>query len=104
MAPVDLHDALLDALCRAQTAQAMGADDARREALSSAFEALVELYATLDHARRPEVSAHLHALYDRCIERIEGARHGDFKGLDEAVRMLRPVRDAMTYGRRRSAA
>jgi flagellin-specific chaperone FliS len=90
-----LHEALIGALLRARALADGGSQEAAATALLEAFDHVIELYATLDPAERPEVSAHLSRVYDGTIERIERARHGRVAVLDEAVRILCPLRDAL---------
>jgi flagellin-specific chaperone FliS len=96
MRPHEHFDALFRALDRARSSLVEQRDDDAKCAFSDAYVALADLYGTLDHARHPEVAAHLHTLYDRCMERIERANlRREAAPLDEVVRVLSPVRRAV---------
>jgi flagellar protein FliS len=66
-----------------------------RELLSKANAILSELTIALDHAVAPELCGQLEALYAFCIERVVTAsRKADVVSIDEAVRVLTPLREA----------
>src|SRR6478735_1035869 len=66
-----------------------------RELLSKSHAILSELTIALDHDVAPQLCGQLEALYGFCIERVQVAsRKVDTVAIDEAVRVLTPLREA----------
>jgi hypothetical protein len=84
---------VLDAAVRADTVEA------GRQALDEAFALLGALYAALDPARHPELSAYLTSAYDGCLRHIGEARPGRCEGLAVVITLLRHIRDAAASAR-----
>jgi flagellar protein FliS len=66
-----------------------------RELLSKAYAITSELYMALDYAASPDLCEKLEGLYGFAMDRITAAsRKGDINMLEEAIRVLTPVREA----------
>jgi flagellar protein FliS len=66
-----------------------------RELLSKAYAITSELYMALDHSVAPELCEHLEGLYGFAMDRITlASRKSDIKMLEEAIRVLTPLREA----------
>ncbi len=87
-------DGALRALQAARSALELPAPDASTAALADAFAAIGTLYADLDGEESREVSLHLGAVYDSCLQRIGEARPGHAEGLQLAIELLTQVRRA----------
>lgn len=87
-------DVALRALHAARVALEQPAPDASTAALADAFAAIGTLYAELDGEECREVSQHLGAVYDSCLQRIGEARPGHGEGLQLAIELLTQVRRA----------
>jgi flagellar protein FliS len=92
---VQLYEAAIRYL--AEVRGAIDARDPKRKgvAVAKAHAIVVELQATLDHDKAPELCERLHALYDFCLARIATANaHWDADAADEAARVLDTLRGA----------
>lgn len=87
-------DVALRALRAARAALESPAPDASTAALADAFAAIGTLYAELDGEAGREVSLHLGAVYDSCLQRIGEARPGHGEGLQLAIELLTQVQRA----------
>jgi flagellin-specific chaperone FliS len=87
-------DSALRALRAARSALESSAPDASTAALADAFASVGTLYADLDGEESREVSLHLGAVYDSCLQRIGEARPGHAEGLQLAIELLTQVRRA----------
>jgi flagellin-specific chaperone FliS len=96
-------DVALRALQAARMALTLPASDASTAALADAFAAIGTLYADLDGEAGREVSLHLGAVYDSCLQRIGEARPGHGEGLQLAIDLLTQVRRAEEEAQRLSA-
>lgn len=66
-----------------------------RELLSKAYAVVSELYIALDHEVAPELCEQLEGLYGFAMDRLTTcSRKGDINALDEAIRVLTPLREA----------
>jgi flagellar protein FliS len=92
---VQLYDAALRYLREVDTA--IEARDPKRKgvAIAKAHAIVVELQATLDHDKAPELCERLHALYDFCLTRIATANsRWDASAAREAANVLETLRSA----------
>jgi flagellin-specific chaperone FliS len=87
-----LLDRLLAALRAADAALEDQTMTLARAALDEAFASLGALYAALDSARHPEVTAYLQFVYDECFRSIGAASPQERKGLLTAITVLHQVR------------
>jgi flagellin-specific chaperone FliS len=87
-------DSALRALETARAALVQPGLDASLPALADAFATVGSLYADLDGDESREVSVHLGAVYDCCLQRIGEARPGHGEGLQAAIDLLTQVRRA----------
>ncbi len=96
-APTQLSslDVLLAGLQRALDALAASETATAQLALDDAFAQLGMAYATLDPSANLEVNGHLLAVYDACLQHIGEAGPGRTVGLQAAIALLSPVRDAL---------
>jgi flagellar secretion chaperone FliS len=97
--PGELLIALYDGLFRFMNSAkvAMEKKDLRlgRELLSKAYAIVSELYIALDHDVAPELCQQLEGLYSFAMDRLSHAsRKGELAPLDEAIRVLTPLREA----------
>ncbi len=88
-------DRVLGDLTVARRALASGDGPTGEAALVRAFAQLGTAYAHLGACERPEVTARLQAVYDLCTRYIGAAGVGETRGIDAAIRLLAPVRDAL---------
>lgn len=66
-----------------------------RELLSKAYAIVSELYIALDHEVSPELCQQLEGVYAFAMDRFMAAsRKGDVEPLNEAIRVLTPLREA----------
>jgi flagellar protein FliS len=66
-----------------------------RELLSKAYAITSELYIALDHDVAPELCQQLEGVYGFAMDRITlASRKGETAPLDEAIRVLTPLREA----------
>lgn len=66
-----------------------------RELISKSHAILSELYIALDHSVAPELCANLESLYAFAMERLTSSNlKGTPDGIEEAVRVLSPLREA----------
>lgn len=66
-----------------------------REQLSKAYAIVSELYIALDHNASPELCQQLEGVYGFAMDRLMlASRKGDMKALEEAIRVLTPLREA----------
>ena len=66
-----------------------------REQLSKAYAIVSELYIALDHDASPELCQQLEGVYGFAMDRLMlASRKGDMKALEEAIRVLTPLREA----------
>ena len=66
-----------------------------REQLSKAYAIVSELYIALDHDASPELCQQLEGVYGFAMDRLMlASRKGDLKALEEAIRVLTPLREA----------
>jgi flagellar protein FliS len=66
-----------------------------REQLSKAYAIVSELYIALDHDASPELCQQLEGVYGFAMDRLMlASRKGDIKALEEAIRVLTPLREA----------
>jgi flagellin-specific chaperone FliS len=96
-------DSALRALETARTALEQPAPEASTAALADAFATIGTLYADLDGDESREVTMHLGAVYDCCLQRIGEARPGHAEGLQLAIDLLTQVRRAEEEARRAGA-
>ena len=92
---VQLYDAALRYLREVDAA--IAARDPKRKglAIAKAHAIVVELQATLDHDKAPELCEKLHALYDFCLARIATANtQWDLTAAREATQVLETLRSA----------
>ncbi|MCB9623975.1 MAG: flagellar export chaperone FliS [Sandaracinus sp.] len=92
---VQLYEAALRYL--REVHEAIEVRDPKRKgiAVAKAHAIVVELQATLDHDKAPELCERLHALYDFCLARIATANTGwDAAAADEAAQVLDTLRSA----------
>ncbi len=99
--PVELVAMLYDGLLRflGEAREAMGRNDlvCKREKMSRALAILGELQNTLNMADGGEIATSLDGLYSYVNGRLLDANmHHTTDGIDEAVRLLTPIRDAWT--------
>ena len=97
--PGELLLALYDGLFRFMNGARAGIEknDLRvaRELLSKAYAIVSELYIALDHDASPELCQNLEGVYGFAMDRLMlASRKGDIKALDEAIRVLTPLREA----------
>jgi flagellar protein FliS len=66
-----------------------------RELLSKAYAITSELYIALDHDVAPELCHQLEGVYGFAMDRITlASRKGEVQPLEEAIRVLTPLREA----------
>ena len=66
-----------------------------RELLSKAYAITSELYIALDHDVAPELCQQLEGVYGFAMDRItQASRKGETNSLEEAIRVLTPLREA----------
>ncbi len=97
--PVELVTMLYDGLLRflGEAREAIGQNDLvrKREKMSRAMAILAELQNTLNMGEGGEIASSLDALYSYVNGRLLDANmHHTTDGIDEAVRLLTPIRDA----------
>jgi flagellar protein FliS len=92
---VMLYDGAIDALRQARTAMMRRDLRQKRAAIGKALQVVDHLQSTLNLDEGGEVAANLDTLYRDVLSRIlEANVRQDPELLDEAVRLLTPVRDA----------
>lgn len=90
-----LYDGLVRFLTQGRDAVARGDLQAKRLAISGALGALSELQNTLDLEKGGEMAQRLQALYAYIGSRIiESNVNRDVAGLDEALKLVIPLREA----------
>ena len=90
-----LYDGALRHLVASREAMVRKDALARRSSLSRAMAIVAELQSTLNITEGGDLARSLDALYAYVIERIVQANmHNDPQPLEEAERLLRPLRDA----------
>lgn len=97
--PGELLLALYDGLFRFMNGARIGIEknDLRvaRELLSKAYAIVSELYIALDHDVSPELCQQLEGVYGFAMDRLMlASRKADIKALDEAIKVLTPLREA----------
>ncbi|WP_266171294.1 flagellar export chaperone FliS [Dyella subtropica] len=90
-----LFDGLIDRINQARGAMMCGNVATKGTNFSRALAIIGELRDSLDHEAGGELSARLDALYDYVARRLLHAQlHDDVRAIDEALRLLAPVREA----------
>ncbi len=90
-----LYDGALRFLRQAQRAVAQGDAHARREAVSRTLAIIGELQSSLNMREGRDIATRLDALYTYLTSRLlEVATHKDMTAIDEAIRILTPLREA----------
>jgi flagellar secretion chaperone FliS len=90
-----LYDGLFRFLNGARACFEAKQDARAREQLSKAHAVVAELLLALDHKVAPELCANLSALYDFVLFRMsEASRNRDVNAIDDAIRVLVPLREA----------
>ena len=97
--PGELLLALYDGLFRFMNGARVGIEKndlrAARELLSKAYAIVSELYIALDHDVSPELCQQLEGVYGFAMDRLMlASRKADIKALDEAIKVLTPLREA----------
>jgi flagellin-specific chaperone FliS len=87
-------DSAVTELEKARAALAHDAQGSWPAALDDAFAAIGALYADLDDAQSREVTSHLSAVYEWCLQSIGDARLGRADGLECAIELLLQLRRA----------
>ncbi|HEU4671163.1 MAG TPA: flagellar export chaperone FliS [Dyella sp.] len=89
-----LFDGALDRIAQARGHLQRGDVAAKGSCISKAVAILGELRASLDHKVDPAFSQRLESLYEYITRRLLSAQlHDDVAALDEASRLLAPVRE-----------
>lgn len=89
-----LLDGALDRIAQARGHIVHGNVPAKGAAISKAVAIVGELHNSLDHAVDPALSQRLASLYEYVTRRLLFAQlHDDLPALDEAARLLAPVRE-----------
>lgn len=90
-----LYDGLFRFLNGARACFEAKQDGRAREQISKAHAIVSELLLALDYNASPELCANLAALYDFVLFRLsEANRHRDVNAIDDAIRVLVPLREA----------
>ncbi|MET0411969.1 MAG: flagellar export chaperone FliS [Polyangiaceae bacterium] len=90
-----LYDGLFRFLNGARACFEAKQDARAREQISKAHAIVSELLLALDYNVSPELCANLAALYDFVLFRLsEANRSRDVKAIDDAIRVLVPLREA----------
>jgi flagellar protein FliS len=90
-----LYDGLFRFLNGARACFEVKQDARAREQISKAHAIVSELLLALDHKVSPELCANLAALYDFVLFRLsEANRNRDLNAIDDAIRVLVPLREA----------
>lgn len=100
-----LYDGLFRFLNGARACFENKQDAKARELLSRAHAVVSELLLALDHKVAPELCANLAGIYDFVLFRIsEATRTRDVQAIDDAVRVLTPLREAWQLAVPKAAA
>ncbi len=100
-----LYDGATQALAQARSAIADRNGDAKREAIAQALEVVCELQNVLNVEDGGEIAASLDALYSFVNGRLIDANlQDDVNAIDEAARVLAPLREAWAQLARSTAA
>jgi flagellar protein FliS len=92
-----LYDGLVRFLTQARDGLASGDLRAKRAGISGALGVLTELQNSLDMDKGGEMATRLQALYAYISSRIvEANLNRDIAGLDEALKLVQPLREAWT--------
>jgi flagellar protein FliS len=90
-----LYDGLFRFLNGARACFEAKQDARAREQISKAHAIVSELLLALDYKASPELCANLSALYDFVLFRLsEANRNRDVNAIDDAIRVLVPLREA----------
>jgi flagellar protein FliS len=100
-----LYDGATQALAQARSAITDRNGDAKREAIAQALEVVCELQNVLNVEDGGEIAASLDALYSFVNGRLIDANlRDDVNAIDEAARVLAPLREAWAQLARSTAA
>ena len=100
-----LYDGATQALAQARSSIADRNGDAKREAIAQALEVVCELQNVLNVEDGGEIAASLDALYSFVNGRLIDANlRDDVNAIDEAARVLAPLREAWSQLARSTAA
>ncbi|MEE8129504.1 MAG: flagellar export chaperone FliS [Vicinamibacterales bacterium] len=100
-----LYDGATQALAQARSAIVDRNGDAKREAIAQALEVVCELQNVLNVEDGGEIAASLDALYSFVNGRLIDANlQDDVNAIDEAARVLAPLREAWAQLARSTAA